>query len=125
MARLVDGRTLFPAEAFDQTMEPLGVSQAIKEDWLMQIARIYAAKGQADVAYQLPQGKVRIVRYAREPARNPNLPTQPGRLAYSYEDVSGTSLPAVDLSLGGQGLTMIIPKAYRASFAKTPFDITP
>jgi hypothetical protein len=125
--RLSDGRTFFPAEAFDQTIEPKGVAQSVKDNWLMQIARLYAVKGKAAVAYRLPEGKLLVVRYATEPTKpsNPNMFFQAGQLPYSYEVLTNTDAVDVDLTFEGEGLTHAEVFSYRGAYIKMPNDKRP
>jgi hypothetical protein len=125
--RLSDGRTFFPAEAFDQTIEPKGVAQSVKDNWLMQIARLYAVKGKADVAYRLPEGKLLVVRYAAEPTKpsNPNMFFLAGQLPYSYEVLTNTDAVDVDLTFEGEGLTHAEVFSYRGAYIKMPNDSRP
>ena len=122
LPRHANGWTIFPAEAFEGTVVPEGVAPSVRANWMMEIARIYASKGEVSVVYELPNGGSWMVRYNREPRGNAAPHTQPGTLPYTYDELRVGSSPMSDLKFGGQGVTRMMPKAYNGSFAKAPFD---
>jgi hypothetical protein len=125
IARNSGGSSIYPAQAFEDTMVPEGISAETRADWMMQIARFYARWSLAKVAYALPDGRTRIVEYSSDastPSSNSLARETLGKLPYSMRDVTGPLAEKVDLSFSGQGLTLVIPKAYAGSYAKGPFD---
>lgn len=122
LPRHANGWTLFPAEAFEGTVVPEGVAPSVRAIWMMEIARMYASKGEASATYELPNGGLWMVRYNREPRGNVPPHNQPGTLPYTYDELRVGSSPQSDLKFSGQGLTRMMPKAYNGSFAKAAFD---
>jgi hypothetical protein len=120
--RAASGASIFPAEAFENTMVPEGVSAAVRDDWMAQIARVYARNAHAKVAYALPDGRTRVVDYLNDADSTDKFRPNTGKLRYTQRDVTGPFNETTDLSFSGNGLSLVIPKAYSGSFAKTPFD---
>jgi hypothetical protein len=120
--RAASGASIFPVEAFENTMVPEGVSAAVRDDWMVQIARVYARNARAKVAYLLPDGRTRVVEYVSDFDSTDQLRQSTGKLRYSLRDVTNPLTETVDLTFSGNGLTLLIPKAYNGSFAKMPFD---
>jgi hypothetical protein len=120
--RAASGASIFPVEAFENTMVPEGVSAAVRDDWTAQIARVYARNAHAKVAYVLPDGRTRVVDYLNDSDSTDKFRSNTGKLRYSMRDVTGPLNEAVDLTFSGNGLSLVIPKAYSGSFAKLPFD---
>lgn len=93
---------IFAADAFGDTVVPVGVSDDIVSDWNAEIARLVATKGSAYVAYLYPNQAVTAVKYWVE-ASNPVI------IRYATEfKAQGAWVPqAFDTVFADTGLTVV------------------
>jgi hypothetical protein len=64
---------IFAAEAIDKTVNPIGASPAITDNWYKQIAMLIATKGIAKIAYTFSNGNAFIATYWVESTKTTSL----------------------------------------------------